>query len=916
MKKLEDTIVDLSQQIKALLSKQTLAEECQMPGSTYVLQDNHVLCLPRDDGDSRYPYGQNGFNFWAYASGYMHANDGLFSLFLRAKEGQEPTVAFFAGWPGETNNEVSQFLPMSLLPVPVCGQDEEIGVKRFSVLSPKAAYYLTECRGVTFGVRVFVSTTNTIHFSLLALNQSKQVQKLFLSSYLNPYLREQIYESDEDRWFKEIALEAGGQSQDKQATFLIKVNEDIDRFTSITNYGVLRRQLTPLGNVALTNQEVTTSRNQYVGGSRSSLHCARSLARGTFGESAKKVTTFVETAIAGELFHLELSEGAGMRIDFALCMADSDTEAASFAGQPIDPAAVDRELEALVVSDQKQHRNLAVEMQGKPSLGLKPKVFNAFFEHLKRQVEFCSLIKGYVQLSPNSLIGIRDVFQAIEGFIFWQPEPARAKMLEALDYTSPDGRCYRQYSLPSKNGTVGNMDLRAFIDQGVWVISTVFTYIQLTGDTRFLMESCGYHEIVDEAARLVSRTAETDTVLDHLVKIMDYLLRQRDMGHTGCVRALYGDWNDALDGLGITEDPNQEYGTGVSVMATLQAYQNTREMAELLELLDAKQYADRIADYRRAGEEIAQGLQEFAIVKNSEGDEHILHGWGDRRSYLVGGFNEPDAAAGEAKVRDSATGNAFWVLSNLYHAENAQRSETILKAFERLSSRYGIKTFEPFFPANAPGVGRIGKLPPGTAENGAPYIHASLFAIMAYFKMGQPRKGWEQLAKVLPFSNTHYSVSHSPFVMPNSYGENPEKGIDGESMNDWQTGSSNVLLKVLMRYVYGFECTLRGIWIQPAGYFPFDSFDFSINARDCSFLIYYQKSPDVEQRSFKLNGQQRTGERDKFLGIDRLWLPYSELKSGETYTLEIVDIDHEMDSKEKASSLVGAERQSEQHLAS
>ena len=90
-----------------------------------------------------------------------------------------------------------------------------------------------------------------------------------------------------------------------------------------------------------------------------------------------------------------------MRIDFALCMADSDTEAASFAGQPIDPAAVDRELEALVVSDQKQHRNLAVEMQGKPSLGLKPKVFNAFFEHLKRQVEFCSLIKGYVQLSPT-----------------------------------------------------------------------------------------------------------------------------------------------------------------------------------------------------------------------------------------------------------------------------------------------------------------------------------------------------------------------------------------------------------------------------------------------------------------------------------------------------------------------------------
>ena len=42
-----------------------------MPGSTYVLDDNHLLCLPRDTGDSRYPYGRNGFNFWAYASGYV-----------------------------------------------------------------------------------------------------------------------------------------------------------------------------------------------------------------------------------------------------------------------------------------------------------------------------------------------------------------------------------------------------------------------------------------------------------------------------------------------------------------------------------------------------------------------------------------------------------------------------------------------------------------------------------------------------------------------------------------------------------------------------------------------------------------------------------------------------------------------------
>ncbi len=63
----------------------------------YQLGDHGVLCLPRLTGDSRRPYGRDGSNFWAYSSGYMHANDGLFSIFPKRTEGQEPPVAFFAG---------------------------------------------------------------------------------------------------------------------------------------------------------------------------------------------------------------------------------------------------------------------------------------------------------------------------------------------------------------------------------------------------------------------------------------------------------------------------------------------------------------------------------------------------------------------------------------------------------------------------------------------------------------------------------------------------------------------------------------------------------------------------------------------------------------------------------------------------
>ena len=70
--------------------------------------------LERDNGDSRYPLGAGGFNFWTHSSGYMSANEGLHSVFLRASEGKEPNVAFFAG----TKTSGNDFDVLSILPHP------------------------------------------------------------------------------------------------------------------------------------------------------------------------------------------------------------------------------------------------------------------------------------------------------------------------------------------------------------------------------------------------------------------------------------------------------------------------------------------------------------------------------------------------------------------------------------------------------------------------------------------------------------------------------------------------------------------------------------------------------------------------------------------------------------------------------
>jgi len=868
---------DLHNKIAELALNQGALQERALNGSAYVLTEKNILCMDRVQGDSRYPYGFKGFNFWVYASGYMHANEGLLSMFLKAAFGEEPNIAFFAG--KQREGTASEVMPLFAVPK-MLGTPQQ--TKRYTVFDPSAAYFLTDYGALRLGIRVFVMPTKEISFSLEVENTGQTEETFFLSSFLNPFLRHQITKSDEDNWFKEIAvLDAKQQVGGALAPFLLQVHEDKDRHTLTTNYAVLRRQLCLEDAGWLVSSEATTSRLEYVGGAGSSLHTPKALLEGTLGSDPRPLCTFTETAVMADLLHLRLPAGKRARLDLMFSVPKTHDAALALSTVSLDPEAIDSELQTLEAATAAKHSALNVHFGESSVETIKSVAFNAFMEHLKVQVEFCSLIKGYIQLSFNSLIGIRDVFQALEGMLFWCDEAAKDKMLEALGFTAVDGRCFRQYSLPPANQAVGRMDLRQFIDQGVWVISTIHAYLRVTQDWDFLKAECGYHEIVDEPSGKVIKSDKVDSVLDHMIKIMGYLLRNRDHEKTKCSLALYGDWNDALDGLGISSDGSAEFGTGVSVMATLQVYQNTQEMVDLLSRIDSNKYAQEIEQYRQAAAEIESGLLEYAVVRNDQGEQRILHGWGDRYSYLVGSFQDVDG-----KSRYGLTSIAFWVLSGLYK-KHPEFKQVILDGLEQLDSKYGFRSFAPAFDIDAKGVGRIPKLPAGTAENGASYIHATAFGIMALFQMGEAEKAWEQLCKILPFTEGHENLTHSPYVMPNSYGYNPEKFIDGQNMNDWQTGSSNVVLKTLIRYVFGFEPELDGVWIQPAAWCPFKSFEFTLDVRDCKVTLQYQNKGTGE-RSFKVGGESQAGKFDDLMGIDKLWITHQQLEA-EGLVIEVFD---------------------------
>ena len=887
----------------------------RLPGNAAFLADGRILCRERSRGDSRYPYGTDGFNFWVNASGYMHGNRGLFFLFLPSLDGQEPPITFFAGCrPSGTN----PFISSALLPVPFVSEGESRVTNRYTVIGHDASYFVTETPEMHGVVRVFVDQSRPEHahiiFSVLVQNSTSRPLEVYTSAYMKPFCRHQFVETHEDRWFKKILVEPystlaserrerNGDASVVLPPFVITTNEDVDRFHSISNYAILRRAVSARNNstgeqlrvsidrgnnvsstdpadesaVNIVAQE-STSRLGYVGSSRRGLNSASFLTTGRL-ERDVPLTVFNENAIVGDLLRVTLPVDSSLRTDYTFSIPESRDILDLELDRPIGPVDADLALQT-VRQRVNQTGDLSITVREPATTDLEANVFNRFIPFLKKQVAVCAMLKGYMNSSPNSLIGFRDVLQAVDGHLYDQPKEARSKILEILNYVLVNGRCPRQYSLPI-NGSPGRADLRNFIDQGVWAISTVYNYIAVTGDTTLLGEVVGYHQVHASEEGVMSPSRESDSVLEHLLRIMDYMALQRDP-ETGLVLTLYGDWNDALDGLGTSSDPREQFGTGVSAMTSIQVYQNCAEILELLARFAPGRFGDHVARLEQLRKQLREGLMKHLVVR--QGDQRrILHGWGDQRQYFVGSFHDSDGLA-----RDGLTSNAFWVLSNMLQEDPTLR-EDILAAFERLDSTYGLKTFEPGFAPDAPGVGRITKLPRGTAENGATYVHATTFAIAALFRMGEPEKAWQQITKILPFSSHHHDPSHSPFVMPNSYVENLQLSLTGQSMNDWQTGSSNALLKLLVRHVCGFQPEIDHLRIAPAGWYPFESLELIAMAHGHRIQLVCSHS-DVQQRRILLNGEElENTSADELSGILVAEISYSDMASSKINEIIVTD---------------------------
>ena len=802
-----DEILD---KLHAFMADGEAKERGKLPSGCYFLDRDNVLCLPRTFGDARRPYSSDGLILWAYSSGAMKIEESTFNYNVDFDCGRDPKLAF---WFGERDGRGDGFVPVSITGAGLNAREENIS--RYCVYTDDGAYYIAESRNFSSGLFVTVDNKKRTVFRLFLKNNTDRALDTYLSAYYDLILMHKSAEHFEMKWYRKCETADFG--------FISSSTEYLSRTSCLHHFAAIERR----ADKSAVRIYSTTSPSAFRGAQHLPLQSAISLSVGRIDDE-RQVTTFSESSVAADMSPLTLPGGGSVTFDYIITYSqDRGTLLSSLGGEFSDGSL-----------DSGYFHDLPdVYFEGN-ALGVSDFALSSFMRYVFRQNEFCARAKNYA----GPLIGVRDIFQQLESALLWIPEYCRGKIVEALGFIGDDGRCPRQYSYPGKPDILPEMDLREFIDQGVWVISTVHRYISFTGDYSILDEECPYYHFDDQTVKFSDRR---DSVLSHLVAICDFLLSNLDE-ETGCLHALYGDWNDALDGLGKTTDPGRKFGTGVSVMATLQLYQNLGELSGILKATG--RHPELIVKYRDAAEKIAAGIEKYAIEER-DGEKKIIHGWGDKRSYEVGSFCDND---GES--RDSATSNAFLVLSGM-EREIPGMKKHILSAYRRLDSKYGIKTFEPYFRADNTGVGRIINLPAGTAENAATYIHATLFAVWSLFELGESDAAWEQIRKLLP--PTHKEISTTPFVMPNSYIHNEELGLDGESMSDWFTGSGCVLIKVLFFCAFGIKADLDSLSVLPAETLPFRKMKTTLHIKGGEITVSYEKvAPDGKKnvsREFYVN---------------------------------------------------------------
>lgn len=194
----------------------------------------------------------------------------------------------------------------------------------------------------------------------------------------------------------------------------------------------------------------------------------------------------------------------------------------------------------------------------------------------------CSLDRGW----PSKMRGGRDAANDFTAMSPLSPSRTREMILTELSCQRADGWVPRHFSAKGHAGS--ERDSRQHCDAAACVLEMVYDYLCHTKDFGLLSETIAW---LDEPAD------RKGTVLEHVLRAVDFYIRPENIGEHGLVKLREGEWLDTVNRAGLR-------GRGKGVMITEQLVMLLVQMQRLVRLLAGR---GRIAQERADGPTWATG---------------------------------------------------------------------------------------------------------------------------------------------------------------------------------------------------------------------------------------------------------------------------------------------------------------------
>lgn len=369
--------------------------------------------------------------------------------------------------------------------------------------------------------------------------------------------------------------------------------------------------------------------------------------------------------------------------------------------------------------------------------------------------------------------GFRDVLQDITGFVSFDGDRAKDRILYTLQHQFISGNGLRMFD-PTLN--------YPYQDMPVWIPMAILAYLKETADFSILEEQVGYYD--DE---------RKESIFVHLKRGMDYLYANQGVHGLGLWGG--GDWNDSMNNCGMQMK-------GESVWLSIATVKATDDYLEILSQYTALNSREGI-------------IKDMQVKKKALVENIVKYGF--EEDHFIYGINDWNEKVGSYECEEGRTylnPQTWAVIAGIFDKE---KSNALMDHVEKyLKCDYGYVQNVPAYTKADEHIGRMSYFGVGLYENSSVYNHGVMFKVVADCLLKRGDYAYETLKMVRYDNPKNPNSGTEPYAISNMYFGPGAFSNKGYAPYSWTTGSAAWMYRAITEFLLGVQADFDGLVIDPA----------------------------------------------------------------------------------------------------